>query len=425
MTTFASSAAEAIQAIPEGARIVVPPGPAGPASLLAALGDRRWAGPIELFCGAGRLPASILENPQIRIFDWQFSGGARALFQSGRIDYVPLRYSDFPRAFGQGGALAADVLLMQIPPVAGDGRLSPGLCGAIGFDLIHSVPLAIAEVNAALPFTRTPVVAQESDIDFAIEVETSRAQAPRDAPSEVELADAANVASVVADGATLQFGTGSVVEAVLARLGNHRNLGIHSGMVTDGILPLIQSGAINNSAKRYMDGVTVAGMAFGSPAFLEFMDDNEEFAMVPAGISHGGAVLSQLNSFTTINSAIEVDLTGQVNAEFMKGSQFSGVGGQADYTAAGSSSARPGCQAIIAMPSATAGGAISRIVPTLCAGAIVTTPRYCVDFVITEYGVADLRFQPLRERAKRLIAVAHPAHREALARHISSQPGPT
>ncbi len=424
MTTFASSAEEAIQTIPEGARIVVPPGPAGPGSLLGALGDRRWGGPIELFCGAGRLPASILENPQIRIFDWQFSGGARALFQSGRIDYVPLRYSDFPRAFGPGGALAADVLLLQVPPTAVDGQISPGLCGAIGFDIIDSVPLAIAEMNTALPFTRTPVVAHESDIDVAIRVEAPLAQVPREAPSGVELAVAANVAGIVADGATLQFGTGSVVEAVLARLGNHRDLGIHSGMVTDGILPLIQSGAINNSAKGYMDGATVAGMAFGSPAFLEFMDDNEEFAMVPAGISHGGAVLSQLENFTTINSAIEVDLTGQVNAEFMKGSQFSGVGGQADYTAASSSSARPGCKAIIAMPSATPGSAISRIVPTLCAGAIVTTPRYCVDYVITDFGVADLRFQPLQERAKRLISVAHPAHRESLERHLHSHPAP-
>jgi acyl-CoA hydrolase len=418
MTNIATTAAEAVGAIPEGARIVVPPGPATPAQLIDALGRRQWKGPVQLFCGAGRLPRSVIENSQLRIFDWQFSGGARALFQSGRIDYVPLRYSDFPRAFGPGGALAADVLLMQVPPPNGAGTTSPGLCAAIGFDIAAQTPLVIAEANAALPFTRTSVEVTMADLDVLLEVDAPLGSNPREDPSPVEQSVAANVAGVIEDSATLQFGTGSVVEAVLSLLTGHRHLGIHSGMVTEGMLPLVKSGALTNSRKGYLDGATVAGMAFGSAEFLAFMDDNAEFLVVPAGISHGGAVLSQLRSFTTVNSAIEVDLTGQVNAEFMKGSQFSGVGGQADYTAAGANSSFPGSKSIIAMPSATADGAISRIVPVLCSGAIVTTPRYCVDYVITEQGVADLRFQPLRERARRLVAIAHPAHRESLERYV-------
>jgi 4-hydroxybutyrate CoA-transferase len=424
MSITATSAAEAIASIPEGARVVVPPGPAHPAGLLQALGERSWNSPIELYCGAGRLPKELVGNSQIRIFDWQFAGGARELFRSGRIDYVPLRYSDFPRAFGPGGALEADVLLMQVPPIGPDGSVSPGLCGAIGFDIVKSVKLVIAEVNQALPFTFSPVEVHVDDLDFVISVNESLGSLTKLEASLSEVSVALNVAGVVSDGATLQFGTGSVIEAVLGLLGSHKNLGIHSGMVTEGILPLIETGVINNVRKGYLDGRTVAGMVGGSPRFLRFIDKNPEFLVVPAGISHGHDVLAQLVNFTTINSAVEIDLTGQVNAEFMKGSQFSGVGGQADYTFAGSTSQQEGCKAIIAMPSTTAGGAISRIVPALCPGAIVTTPRYCVDFVVTDFGVADLRFQPLDERAKRLIGVAHPEHRESLEQQLRANSAP-
>lgn len=424
MTITTITASEAVASIPDGARVVVPPGPALPSALLRALGERHWDSPIQLFCGAGRLPREILDNSGIQLFDWQFSGAARQLFHLGRIDYVPLRYSDFPRVFGRGGALEANVLLMQVPAISSDGRVSPGLCGAIGFDIVDSVPLVIAEVNHALPFTFSPVGVDCTDLDVVFHVNEPLAQVARPPVTQVEADVAANVASIISNGATLQFGTGSVVEAVLNLLTDHKDLGIHSGMVTEGIMPLIGSGIINNRLKGYLDGKTIAGMAAGSPAFLKFIDKNEEFMVVPAGISHGLGVLMQLSNFTTINSAMEVDLTGQVNAEYMNGSQFSGVGGQADYTFAGSTSAQPGCRAIIAMPSTTADGSVSRIVPALCHGAVVTTPRYCVDFVVTEYGVADVRFQPLQERARRLTAVSHPAHRDSLERSSRTSAGP-
>lgn len=424
MTTVAADATEAVASIPEGARVVVPPGPAAPAGLLRAIGERDWQSPIELFCGAGRLPESILNNRNVHIFDWQFAGAARDLFRSGRIDYVPLRYSDFPRAFGRGGALAADVLLMQVPDLGPGGRVSPGLCGAISFDIVKAVSLCIAEINSALPFTHSPVQVDAVDLDVVVQVEDRPVPMPRAAGTESESAVARNVASIIADGATLQFGTGSVVDGVLSLLAGHSNLGIHSGMVTDGVLPLIRSGVINNRGKGYLDGKTVTGMVAGSAEFREFIHRNEDFLVVPAGISHGHEIISRLANFTTVNSAIEVDLTGQVNAEFMKGSQFSGVGGQADYTFAGSTSTQSGCKTIIAMPATTGDGKTSRIVPALCHGAIVTTPRYCVDFVVTDFGVADLRFQPLGERAKRLTAVAHPAHREALERYLHTTARP-
>lgn len=408
--------------VPDGARIVVPPGPTAPTLLLDALGRRRWTHPTHLFCGAGRLPASVIENENIRIFDWQFSGAARELYQAGRIDYVPLRYSDFPRAFGPDGTLVADVLFMQVPPMDSAGHVSPGLCGAIGFDIVKDVPLCIAETNAALPFTRSTEEINASDVDIAVCVEEPLQSLPRSAATAEEDAVAANVASLVADGATLQFGTGSVVEAVLARLKNHKHLGIHSGMVTEGILPLLESGAIDNASKGLFNGRTVAGMVAGSDRMLRFIDNNAEFLVVPAKVSHGQDTIARLQRFTTINSAIEVDLTGQVNAESIRGAQFSGVGGQADYTFTGSTSRMPGCKAIIAMPSTTAHGAVSRIVRQLAPGSIVTTPRYCVDFVVTEYGIADLRFQPLRERAQRLIAIAHPDHRAALEEQVHSGP---
>lgn len=420
MTETLPDGTSAVARIPDGARIVVPPGPAVPGSLIRALGERPWQRGIDLFCGAGRLPREVLENERIRISDWQFAGAARDLYRSGRIEYVPLRYSDFPRAFGINGPLRPDVLLLQTPAPNVEGRVSPGLSGALGLDVIKDVPLVIAEWNARLPFTKSPILISRDDIDVAVSIDEQPPRSPRPTVSPTEQAVARNVAGVVADGATLQFGTGSVVEATLSLLGDHRELGIHSGMVTEGIMPLMRSGAISNRRKGYLDGRTVAGMVFGSSSFLEFIANNDEFLVVPASISHGIDVVMQVESFTTINSAIEVDLSGQVNAEFLHGSQFSGVGGQADYTFAGSTSTRPGSKSIIAMPSTGADGFVSRIVPMLCEGAVVTTPRYCVDFVVTEYGVADLRFKNLRERSAQLTKIAHPAHREALERASSA-----
>jgi acyl-CoA hydrolase len=187
-------------------------------------------------------------------------------------------------------------------------------------------------------------------------------------------------------------------------------------MVVEGIMPLMQSGAINNSRKGFLDGVTAAGMVAGSPAFRTFVERNDHFLVIPAAVSHGVEVLMRLNAFTSVNSAIEVDLTGQVNAEYLHEAQFSGVGGQADYAFAGSTSPMPGSRSIIVLPSSTSDGTRSRIVPTLSEGAIVTSPRYCVDHVVTEWGVADLRSRTLSERAAALINIAHPAHREALLR---------
>lgn len=409
------SAEEAVAQIWDGSRVVVPPGPAADGLVLKALGERVWSDGIELYASAGRLPPQVVANSRIRLFDWQLSGAARELHKRGRLSYVPLRYSDFPKAFAYGGALAADVLLLRIPPPDESGNVSPGLCGAIGMDILRDTPLVIAEVNRGLPFTFGTNDACCDELDAIVELDEPLTVPSPPESTEAETAIAQNVVDLVEDGATIQFGTGSIVESVLVQLRGRRHLGLHSGMVTGGIQPLIESGVIDNSRKGYLDGYSVAGMVIGPPSFMSFVHRNPEFRVASATVSHGLEALSRLDRFTTVNSAIEVDLSGQINAEYLDG-QFSGVGGQADYTYAASTSPRPG-RAIIALPSTSSQGD-SRIVGMLRTGAIVTTPRYCVDFVVTEFGIADLRFQSLDERARRLTAIAHPTHREELQRQF-------
>lgn len=416
MTRIVSTAGEAVSSIPDGSRIVVPPGPARPQSLLEALGERQWRLGIDLYCSAAKLPESVVHNTSIRIIDWQLAGQARSLHESGRVEYVPLRYSDFSVAFGRGGPLQADVLLLQIPEPAETGALSPGLSGALGFDIIDEAPLVVAEFNRSLPFTHSPDPPGIESVDVAIVNDEVLTRPPATTLAAAELDVARKVVELIPDGATLQFGTGGVVDATLGFLRHHRDLGIHSGMVTDGVLPLLKGGVITNARKGCFDGQTVAGMVFGDREFLEFINDNPEFLVVPSSVSHGLNYTLRLRNFVAINSAVEVDLSGQVNAEAVRGRQFSGVGGQADYSFASASMWREGGRAIIALPSTGASGSVSRIVPRLTEGAVVTTPRYCVDFVVTEHGIADLRFKTLRERADQLIRVASPTYREELER---------
>ncbi|HEY7295962.1 MAG TPA: acetyl-CoA hydrolase/transferase C-terminal domain-containing protein, partial [Dehalococcoidia bacterium] len=229
-----------------------------------------------------------------------------------------------------------------------------------------------------------------------------------------------NVAGLVPNGATFQIGIGAIPQAILEALCDHRDLGIHSGMICDGMIPLIESGAVSGAHKTIDRLRVVGGEVMGTDTLYDYVDDNPRFAIVSAVHSHGLATLRRLENFVAINSAVEVDLSGQVNAEWVAGRQISGIGGQFDYIE-GAMHAKGG-RSIIALPSTAARGSASRIVGTLAAGAPVTSSRAMLDYVVTEYGVADLRGKGIHARAGALAAVAHPQFRDELLAAIPRPP---
>jgi 4-hydroxybutyrate CoA-transferase len=227
---------------------------------------------------------------------------------------------------------------------------------------------------------------------------------------EAERAIARHVAALVPDGATVQIGIGGVPQAILAALGGHHDLGIHSGMLADGMVPLVEAGVITGARKSLDPYLLAAGEALGSEPLFDFIADNPAVLMLPAARSHGLPYLKDQANFVSINSALEIDFTGQVNAEWLAGRHISGLGGSYDFMEAASYA--PGGISIIALNATAARGSVSRIVPALAAGTALTAPRHLVQYVVTEFGVADLRARTLRERAAALAAIADPRFRE-------------
>jgi acyl-CoA hydrolase len=367
-------------------------------------------GPVRAFCGLTFNRRLRELPPEIALTSYGAMGELRAVSRAGRLDVVPAHYSVLPRLFAEG-RLPGDVGLVQVSPPGPDGRCSLGIGVDYAGDAVHHSRTLIAEVNHRMPATTgTEGIPLER---FAAVIETDRPlpAAPDRAPDAVDEAIAAHVAGLVADGDTVQLGVGALPTAILDGLAGHRDLGVHSGMITDGVLRLVEKGVVTGARKEVDPGVVVTGAAIGSDdlaAGLERMP--VEFR--PASYTHAPAVLARFARLVAINSALEIDLTGQIGAEVAGGRYLGGVGGQADFSGA---AARTGACSIIALR-ATAGGDPT-IVPALRGGA-VTTARADVDAVVTEHGVAWLRGCPLPERGPRLAAIAAPDHREALLRAL-------
>lgn len=334
------------------------------------------------------------------------------------LEVVPAHYSMLPRLFAQR-LLPGDVGLVQVAPPGPDGTCSLGIGVDYAADAARHSRTLIAEINHRMPVTTgTPGIPFDR---FAAVVETDRPlpEIPDRAPDEVDGAIAAHVAGLVSDGDTIQAGVGSLPTAILDGLSGHRDLGVHTGMITDAVLRLVDRGVVTGRFKEIDPGVVVTGTALGSTA-LYARAGAAPFAFRPAGYTHGAAVLARLGRLVSINSALQVDLTGQVNGESVGGRYLGGVGGQADFSGA---AARTGARSIIALRSTTGrsttgrscSGGASTIVPLLDGGT-VTTARADVDTVVTEHGVAHLRGCPLPDRPRRLAAIAAPEHRDALLR---------
>jgi len=332
-------------------------------------------------------------------------------------EIVPCHVSTIPQLL-RGGQLHLDVALIQVRPMPGGGY-SLGVIADFTEAMIRAARVVIALVNPALPALGGDALVDPADIDVLVESDERVIDMPDPVPSEVELEVARQVAALIPDRATVQLGVGTLPAAVAQALRGHRDLGVHSGVVSDALVDLVELGVVTNAHKGRDAGQTVTGGLFGTQRLRDFAARSGLIDMRNADYTHKFEVTSSLQKFHTINSVIEIDLTGQANSEIAAGRYLGAVGGQVDYVRAGVAS--PGGRSIIAFPSATPDGKTSRIVASL-GDRPVSTSRVEVDAIVTEYGVAHLRGCSLRERADRLIAIAHPNHREALERTL--QPAP-
>lgn len=388
-----------------------------PTTLIEALiAQAESIGPLAAFAAtsfSGVLDAAAARK--VAIASIGAIGSLRELAQSHCLGIVPCHGSQVAPMIEQG-LIGCDVAMVQVSPPDADGNHSFGLIGDFVAAAVKKARVIIAEVNERVPFTLGDAVLPAERIDCAVRVDRDPVELPAAAIGDTDLAIARVVAAYIGDGATLQVGIGAVPDAILRLLRDRRDLGIHSGMIGDGLVDLVEAGVITNARKPIDGGTSITGALIGTRRLFAFADRNPAIGMRNSAYTHAPTVLSVLPRLVTINSAIEVDLTGQVNAEQSGPLYLGGTGGQVDFVRAGARS--PGGRSIIALPATARGGKISRIAAALSGP--VTTARSEVDVVATEFGAAELKGQSLAERARRLAAIAHPDFREELERTARS-----
>lgn len=337
-------------------------------------------------------------------------GNVRPAINDGRADFIPSFLSEVPIMI-RSGVLPVDVAMVQVSPPDRHGFCSLGISVDTTKAAVDVAKKVIAQINPNMPRTHGDGLLHISTFDKVCECEDPIPELPQHQLTEEEKMIGKHVAGIIEDGATLQMGIGAIPDAVLSFMGGHKDIGIHTEMFSDGILPLVESGVITNKLKRRHPGVIVSGFMLGSRKLYDFVDDNPGVRMLDIQYVNDTAIIRKQPKMTSINSAIEIDFTGQVCADSIGTRIYSGVGGQMDFIRGASLS--PGGKPIIALPSATAKG-FSKIVPTLKEGAGVVTTRAHVHYVATENGIVDLYGKTLKERAKLMIGIAHPDHQEAL-----------
>ena len=409
---------KAAELIKSGNKIYVHTAAATPERLLQALASRvDELSEVSLYHMHIEGNAPHLQNGLHKVFkDFSFFVGpsVRKYVQLGQAEYIPVFFSQIPGLF-RNKVIPLDVALIQVSPPDAHGLCSLGVSVETSLAAMQSASLIIAQVNPNMPRTHGDGIVPFSRFAAAVWRDDPLPEVIAKPPSDTDLAIGRNVASLIEDGATLQLGIGAIPNAVLSSLGNHKNLGIHTEMFSDGILSLVEKGVINGHLKKNHPGKIVSGFVMGSRALYDFVDDNPEVALLDIAYVNDPSVISRNPRVTAINSAIEVDLMGQVCADTIGKLQYSGVGGQLDFIWGAMLSERG--KPIIALPSTTKTGA-SRIVAGLQPGADVVTTRAHVHYVVTEFGIADLYGKSLKERAKALIEIAHPSHREMLEKAV-------
>ena len=338
---------------------------------------------------------------------------AREAVNAGRADYVPIFLSDIPELF-MSGVLPLDAAFLNVSPPDAHGYCSLGTSVDTALSAVTAAKTVVAQLNRSMPRTLGDSFVHVDQIDIGVEVDQVPHEHAAPLIGEVERQIGGFVAELVQDGATIQMGIGSIPAAVALALRDKKDLGIHTELFTDPVLDLVESGAVTSAEKEVNRGKIVSAFLMGSQRLYDFVHDNPMIEMRPVDYTNDTAVIRRFRRMVAINSAISIDLTGQVSADSIGTRFYSGVGGQMDFMR-GAALAREG-RAIIALPSTAASGRISRIAPVLAEGAGVVTSRAHVRTVVTEYGVAELFGRSVRERAAALIAIAHPAFRDELAR---------
>ena len=344
------------------------------------------------------------------------AANTRLAVQEGRADYIPIFLSELPALF-QGGTFPIDVALIQVSPPDRHGFCSLGVSVDATRSAVLCAKHVIAQVNAHMPRTLGDGLIHISNLHTIVEHDEELPEVHPRTPSATETKIGRYCSDLVENGATLQMGIGSIPNAVLSALANHSDLGVHSEMFSDGVIDLVANGVINGRMKKIHPGKIVAGFVLGSRRIYDFVDDNPLVAMLDIGYVNDSNVIRRNPKVTAINSAIEVDITGQVCADSIGTKLYSGVGGQMDFMRGAAQS--EGGKPIIALPSTTKRGE-SRIVSTLKVGAGVVTTRAHAHYIVTEFGTANLHGLNLRQRAKALIEIAHPDHRENLSKEAHS-----
>lgn len=384
-------------------------GCAEPLSLTEALADqRKQLGGVRCFTGITESAAVTAENCDYLSFaSYTAAGANRALAKAGLLEILPVHYSELPRILGDG-PLRADVLFLSLPPAGPDGTFGLGLGADYAATLIGRARTVIAEINDQVPDVRGDRRVHSDEIDVLVHVSRPPPHYPMAPARGIEDAIAGHIARLIPDGATIQLGIGSIPSAVASRLRGHRDLGIHSGVITDAVAELIAAGVVTGARKSVDPGIVVAGFLMGSRALIALAAADRSIELRDTRYTHDPAVLAAQRRLVAINSATEVDLTGQVNSETAAGRYVGAVGGATDFLRGAARS--DGGVPLIALPSTA--GAASRIVARLSGPA--SQSRADAGVIVTEYGIADLRGLTLSQRRERMLAIAHPEHRAAL-----------
>ncbi len=407
-------AAEAVSRVKSGDRIFIQGAAMTPILLINELCKRykelEHVNLIHMHTEGEALYTKSPYNQAFRSVSCFVGGNVREAVNNGSGDYIPIFLSEIHLLFRRN-ILPLDVAFIQVSPPDIHGFCSLGTSIDVTIPAIETAKLVIAQINKFVPRTHGDGIIHISKINCAVQADVPLHATEVKTPSEIELSIGKHVAGLVEDGATLQMGIGGIPNVVLDNLVNHKHLGIHTEMFSDGILKLVEKGIITGEKKKIKPGKIVSCFAIGSQKLYDFMDDNPLIHFKEASFTNDTAIIRLNPKVTAINSAIEIDLTGQVCADTIGMYQFSGVGGQMDFIRGASLS--EGGKAIIAMPSITNKGE-SKLVSMLKPGAGVTTTRAHVHYVATEHGVVDLYGKSLKQRARALISIAHPNHQEQL-----------
>ena len=408
------SAEEAVKVIKSNDRVYIQAAAAAPQQLINAMSARHEELRNVEVCHLHIEGEAPYANPELKdsfhVNSFFLGKNVRHTLHSGNGSYTPVFLSELPTLFHRN-IIDLDVVLIHVSEPDKHGYLSLGVSVEATLAAIDNASIVIAQVNKKMPRTHGAGIIHYTEIDYFVECDDEIPAINASVPTEIESKIGDYVAGLIEDRSTLQMGIGNIPNAVLSRLTNHKDLGLHTEMFSDGVIDLILSDVINGNYKKINRGRALTTFLMGSRRLYDYVDDNPFVEMRASNYTNNAAYIKQNPRMVAINSAIEVDVTGQVCADSIGSKMYSGVGGQMDFIRGASLS--DGGKAIIALPSVTRKG-VSRIVPTLQPGAGVVTTRAHVHYVVTEYGIANLFGKTIKQRVKALVDIAHPDHREAI-----------